>query len=99
MHTDRRALLALFCGAVLIGFAPIFVRLADVGYTAIAFWWTALSLPVLLPLWWRFGGVRPRLFRRCAAPSSGSNWRYFSLPPLSAPGISRFASPRSRTRP
>jgi drug/metabolite transporter (DMT)-like permease len=51
MHTDRRALAALFCGAVLIGFAPIFVRLADVGYTAIAFWRTALSLPVLLPLW------------------------------------------------
>lgn len=50
MQTDRRALLALLCGAILIGFAPIFVRLADVGYTAIAFWRTALSLPILLPL-------------------------------------------------
>lgn len=53
MPTDRRALAALFCGALLIGFAPIFVRLGDVGYTAIAFWRTALSLPVLLPLWLR----------------------------------------------
>jgi drug/metabolite transporter (DMT)-like permease len=59
MQTDRRALFALFCGAVLIGFAPIFVRLADVGYTAIAFWRTALSLPVLLPLWlWTGPSIR-----------------------------------------
>jgi len=47
----RRALAALITGAVLIGFAPIFVRLIDVGYTAAAFWRTALSLPVLLALW------------------------------------------------
>lgn len=51
MHTDRRALFALIAGAVLIGFAPIFVRLIDVGYTAAAFWRTALSLPLLLVLW------------------------------------------------
>ena len=51
MHTHRRALVALITGAVLIGFAPIFVRLIDVGYTAAAFWRTALSLPVLLALW------------------------------------------------
>lgn len=44
---DRRALLGLTAGAVLIGLAPIFVRLTDVGYTACAFWRAALALPVL----------------------------------------------------
>jgi drug/metabolite transporter (DMT)-like permease len=53
MQTDRQALGALLAGAVLIGFAPIFVRLADVGLTAAAFWRTALALPILLPLWLR----------------------------------------------
>ncbi|HVT37159.1 MAG TPA: DMT family transporter, partial [Nevskiaceae bacterium] len=38
---------ALLLGAVMIGFAPIFVRLTDVGYTACAFWRAALALPVL----------------------------------------------------
>ncbi|MGH8540234.1 MAG: DMT family transporter, partial [Stenotrophobium sp.] len=44
---DRRALAALVAGAVLIGLSPIFVRLADVGYTACAFWRVFLALPVL----------------------------------------------------
>jgi len=44
---ERGALVALTSGALLIGFAPIFVRLADVGYTAAAFWRLALALPVL----------------------------------------------------
>jgi hypothetical protein len=48
---DRSALVALVAGAVGIGFAPIFVRLADVGYTAAAFWRVALALPVLALLW------------------------------------------------
>lgn len=51
--TDRRALAALIAGAVCIGFAPIFVRLVDVGYTAAAFWRVALALP-LLGLAWGF---------------------------------------------
>lgn len=46
-HTDRKALACLIAGALGIGFAPIFVRLIDVGYTAAAFWRVALSLPVL----------------------------------------------------
>jgi drug/metabolite transporter (DMT)-like permease len=50
---DRRALAALLAGAVMIGFAPIFVRLVDVGYTAAAFWRVALALPLLGLLWWR----------------------------------------------
>lgn len=44
---DLRALMALITGAVLIGFAPIFVRLTDVGLTACAFWRTLLALPLL----------------------------------------------------
>jgi len=39
---------------VCIGFAPIFVRLVDVGYTAAAFWRVALALPFLY-LAWRVG--------------------------------------------
>lgn len=56
---DLRAIAALIAGAVLIGFAPIFVRLTDVGLTACAFWRTLLALPVLAVLMWRqTGGVR-----------------------------------------
>jgi drug/metabolite transporter (DMT)-like permease len=51
-HAWRTALVALIVGAVLIGLAPIFVRLADVGYTAAAFWRAALAAPILYLLWW-----------------------------------------------
>ena len=51
---DRRrkqlALLALLAGATGIAFAPILVRLSDVGPTAIAFWRVALAAPVLFAL-------------------------------------------------
>jgi drug/metabolite transporter (DMT)-like permease len=50
-HADREALAGLIAGALCIGFAPIFVRLVDVGYTAAAFWRVALSLPFLFALW------------------------------------------------
>ena len=43
----RYALPGLVLGAVLIGLAPIFVRLAAVGPTAAAFWRVFLALPVL----------------------------------------------------
>jgi len=43
----RHALPGLVLGAVLIGLAPIFVRLAGVGPTAAAFWRVFLALPVL----------------------------------------------------
>ena len=46
-RTELRALAALIAGAVLIGFAPIFVRLTDVGLTAVGFWRMALALPLL----------------------------------------------------
>jgi drug/metabolite transporter (DMT)-like permease len=47
MSPAARALPALILGAVLIGLAPIFVRLVDVGPSAAAFWRLALALPVL----------------------------------------------------
>lgn len=42
------ALAALLVGACAIAFAPIFVRLAETGPTASAFWRTALAVPFLL---------------------------------------------------
>jgi drug/metabolite transporter (DMT)-like permease len=49
-QTQRVALIALLAGALSIAFAPIFVRLADVGPVSIAFWRVALSAPILA-LW------------------------------------------------
>lgn len=48
-----RALPALILGATLIGLAPIFVREAEVGPTAVAFWRLALAAPVLALWFWR----------------------------------------------
>jgi len=47
-RTQTIAFLALVLGAVAMGCSPIFVRLADVGPFASAFWRVALALP---PLW------------------------------------------------
>jgi len=44
-ESRRRALLALFAGALFIALSPIFVRLSETGPTATAFWRVALSLP------------------------------------------------------
>ena len=52
-HTAAAAFTALVAGAVAMGASPVFVRLADVGPQASAFWRTALALPVLW-LWMRF---------------------------------------------
>ena len=46
----RPALAALFAGATFIALSPIFVRLADVGPSASAFWRVALAAPLLWPL-------------------------------------------------
>src|SRR6478752_2321023 len=43
----RPALPALLVGATFIALSPIFVRLADVGPTASAFWRVALAAPLL----------------------------------------------------
>jgi drug/metabolite transporter (DMT)-like permease len=56
-------LVAIVAGAVAMGASPIFVRLADVGPQASAFWRTALALPALW-LWVRFeerGRIAPPL--------------------------------------
>jgi len=50
------ALLALFCGATFIALSPIWVRLADVGPTASAFWRVALAVPLL----WAAVAIAPR---------------------------------------
>lgn len=42
----------MIVGAICIGFAPIFVRLTDVGLTAAAFWRVLLALPLLWLLWY-----------------------------------------------
>jgi len=47
---------ALLLGALGIAFAPIFVRLSQVGPSATAFWRLALSLPVLF-IWMQFQGL------------------------------------------
>jgi drug/metabolite transporter (DMT)-like permease len=53
--TPLKPMLALVGGAIAIGFAPIFVRLSEVGLNATAFWRLALSLPVFWVLCWRTG--------------------------------------------
>jgi len=59
---------ALLGGAVGIAFAPIFVRLSELGPSATAFWRLALALP-LLGLWTKLEGRRngPRRRPSCAA--------------------------------
>ena len=47
MNPNRWALAALFAGAIGIAFAPIFVRLSEVGPVATAFWRLFLALPLL----------------------------------------------------
>jgi drug/metabolite transporter (DMT)-like permease len=51
-------LAALVAGAIAMGISPIFVRLADVGPFASAFWRVALALPVLYA-WMRFSERGP----------------------------------------
>lgn len=50
------ALAALFCGATFIALSPIWVRVADVGPTASAFWRVALAVPLL----WAIVACMPR---------------------------------------
>ena len=56
---DRRlggSFLALLCGAVAIGFAPIFVRQSEVGPVSTAVWRVVLAVPVL----WLIAAFAPR---------------------------------------
>ncbi len=75
-HAPRRrveslALVALLAGGAAIAFAPIFVRLSDVGPTASAFWRVALATPFLVA-WVMF------------ARTAGGGGRTWSVPMLLA---------------
>ncbi len=67
----RAALVALFGGAAGIAFAPIFVRLSEVGPSATAFWRLALALPAL----WAWAGVERRGGHGAARPSGAADYR------------------------
>src|SRR4051812_17951809 len=62
----RPALAALLTGATCIALSPIFVRIADVGPSASAFWRVALAAPLLWPL--ARLGARSRRAPRAAWP-------------------------------
>jgi drug/metabolite transporter (DMT)-like permease len=64
-------LIALFGGAAGIAFAPIFVRLSEVGPSATAFWRLALALPAL----WAWAGVERRGSRGTAQPPRAADHR------------------------
>jgi drug/metabolite transporter (DMT)-like permease len=66
------ALAALVLGAVAMGASPLFVRMADVGPFASAFWRTALALP-FLALWalTERGNLRPGALRNRSVWLSG----------------------------
>lgn len=68
--TARIALAALLCGAIGIAFAPIFVRLSELGPSATAFHRLALSLPALW-LWMQLEG---RGRRRPTRPASRGDY-------------------------
>jgi len=77
-NTVRYALPGLVLGAVLIGLAPIYVRLAGVGPTAAAFWRVFLALPVL---WVLRAATRDR-----GAPRPAESTRYLWLAGLAFAG-------------
>lgn len=72
------ALVALFSGAAFISLSPIFVRVAEVGPTASAFWRVALAVPVL---WLAFLSVSKRNSAAAAGPPG------LALGPLLLAGI------------
>ncbi|ANC90765.1 EamA/RhaT family transporter [Azospirillum humicireducens] len=76
-RTQRVALIALLLGALGIAFAPIFVRLSDVGPVAIGFWRMALATPVLTL--WMIGESRTRTGRSSRRPSSLADYGRLSM--------------------
>lgn len=65
-RTVRLALAALVLGAVGIGFAPLFVRLSELGPSATAFYRFALAIPLL----WVLGEVEAKRTEIRAPPST-----------------------------
>lgn len=76
-RTQRIALIALLVGALGIAFAPIFVRLSEVGPVATGFWRTALAMPALGL--WMAAESRQRGGRSSRRPSSVSDYARLSL--------------------
>lgn len=68
----RFGLTALVLGNLFLSFGPWFVRMADTGPVASAFWRTALATPVLIALAFVMG-------RREAPPKAGILWGIFAL--------------------
>lgn len=66
VRAARIALIALLSGALGIAFAPIFVRLSELGPTATAFYRLAFALPLLF-LWMQIEGRRDAAPRRPSA--------------------------------
>lgn len=76
VSAERLALAALVLGAVGIAFAPIFVRLSEIGPTATAFYRFALALPFL----WAFrAGELSRGVRPAATRGGRSELGWFAL--------------------
>ncbi len=71
-RSARVALIALFGGAVGIAFAPIFVRLSELGPSATAFWRLALAWP---PIWlWMTLEQRGAVGLLQPSPASDYRW-------------------------
>jgi drug/metabolite transporter (DMT)-like permease len=70
-NLTRIALGILVTGAFAIGFAPIFVRLSEVGPAATAFWRLALAVPVFW-LWLNLEGQGPTVSRQ--PPRADYRW-------------------------
>lgn len=71
---STRGLSALIIGGIALGFAPIFVRVSEVGPSATAFWRLALAVPVLL-LW----SLRSKAAPKAIKPDLALGWRLTAL--------------------
>jgi len=74
-----RALAALFAGAVAIAFAPIFVRLSELGPSATAFHRLALALPALWLWVWLEQPLHTRVGARHRLPASRGDFLRLAL--------------------
>jgi drug/metabolite transporter (DMT)-like permease len=75
-RAERIALAALLAGACAIAFAPIFVRLSELGPSATAFWRVAFAAPALL-IW--LAAERRRLGPAARQPATAKDWWLLGL--------------------
>jgi drug/metabolite transporter (DMT)-like permease len=76
LRAERIALAALLAGACAIAFAPIFVRLSELGPSATAFWRVAFAVPALL-LW--LTAEQRRLGPAARRPAAAGDWWLLGL--------------------